>query len=241
MTGPAPPRRSRERPRDPWRAAFFATAAAGLAAGAVWALLGPALLVVRQVQVTGTSAIVPRSSVLAAASVRQGSPLITVDTAAVAGRIRKITWVESARVSRKWPDSIVISVRQRTPVCVLAVSSGYLVLDSYGVVLSTARARPADLPLLRLPPGSPGGPRGDPAVLAAGEVVRALPASLRRQVLTVSVSRPARVTLGLRDGITVTWGDPRRSADKVRALLILLRTNARYYDVSDLAVAVTGG
>lgn len=229
------------RRRDPWRTAFFVTAAAGLIGGAAWALLGPALLVVRQVEVTGATRMVPKSSVLAAAAIRTGSPLITVDTAAAAGRIERITQVETAKVSRAWPDGIVIWIRQRTPVFAIATPSGYQVLDEHGVVLSISPERPRGLPLLLRQPSQAGRLRGDPAVLAAGEVMRALPASLRREVLTVRAADPATVMLGLRGGITVSWGGADRATEKVGELRLLRHTKATCYDVSDPVVAVAGG
>ncbi len=82
--------------------------------------------------------------------------------------------------------------------------------------------------------------RSDPAVLAAGAVVRALPAWLRALVISVRADGPADVVLVLRGGIDVLWGSPGHAAAKASETAILLRTKAAYYDVSDPAVAVTG-
>ena len=50
----------------------------------------------------------------------------------------------------------------------------------------------------------------------------------------------AGVTLQLRGRVTVRWGTARRSAAKATELQALLRTGARYVDVSSPQVAVTG-
>src|SRR6516165_8999863 len=50
------------------------------------------------------------------------APRARLDTAAVARRVEQITQVQSAQVSRDWPDSVTIAIRERTPV--LAVASG---------------------------------------------------------------------------------------------------------------------
>ena len=67
-----------------------------------------------RVSVTGTGAV-PRAEVLRAAGIKPGTPLARVDTAAVARRVERITQVLSAQVSRSWPDTVVITVRERTP------------------------------------------------------------------------------------------------------------------------------
>src|SRR6266700_2170368 len=134
---------------DPWKSAFFGLAAAALVAGVAWALLGSSFLVVRSVRTTGSA--VPRARVLGAAAVRLGTPLIRVDTEAVARRVERITQVQAARVTRSWPDAIVIWTKRRTAVFAVPANRGYRLVDSYGVVLgraSVAPAGPADVILI---------------------------------------------------------------------------------------------
>jgi cell division protein FtsQ len=231
-------RRADGRGRDPWKAAFFGLTAAALIAGVAWALLGSSLLVVRSVQVSG-SGQVPKATVLAAAAVRIGTPLVRVDVSAVARRVERITLVQSARVSRSWPDTIVISIRPRTAVLAVRAGGGYDLIDAYGVVLSRTAKRPDGMPVLLSPAGPATGLRGNPAVYAAGTVVRALPGRLRNLVSAVRAAGPGRVTLLLRGGMTVVWGGTGRAAAKASELAILLRTRAQYYDVSDPGTAVT--
>jgi len=233
-------RRGSGRGHDPWKSAFFGVAAAALVAGVAWALLGSSLLVVRSVQVSG-SRLVPRATVLAAAGIRIGTPLIRIDTGAVARRVEQITLVQSARVVRSWPDTVVIWIKQRTAVFAVPTHGGYDVVDGYGVALAWQNIRPAGLPVLLAPAGPVAELRGRPAVLAAGTVLRGLPERLRQLVTAVRAAGPAAVTLLLRGGLTVVWGGADREAAKASELVILLRTQARYYDVSDPGTAVTGG
>ncbi|HEX9527070.1 MAG TPA: FtsQ-type POTRA domain-containing protein [Streptosporangiaceae bacterium] len=227
----------RRRP-DPWKAAFFGVAAAGLIAGVAWALLGSSFLVVRSVRVTGSA--VPRATVLAAAGIRTGTPLIRIDTRAAARRVERITQVQSALVTLSWPDAVVIWTRQRTAVFAMPAHHGYDLVDSYGVVLRwSARPPPG---LVRLgQPGSTAWPlRRNRSVLAAGAVVRNLPPWLRGRVVSVRADGPADVILILRGGIQVRWGSPGHGAAKASEMAVLLRTRVAYYDVSDPATAVTG-
>jgi cell division protein FtsQ len=219
------------------KAAFLVVIAVVVIAGAAWALLGGGLLVVRSVQVTGVSAV-PRAEVLRAAGIRYGTPLIRVDTARVAQQVEQLTQVQSAQVSRDWPDTIVISVRARTAVLALASGGGFALVDRFGVVLRTATWRHG-LPLLQ---PVPAGRLRDSAVIAtAATVLRELPARLRRRVAEVHVPGADQVRLGLRGGITIVWGGPSRAAAKAAELRILMRQQARYYNVSDPDTAVTAG
>jgi cell division protein FtsQ len=230
--GAGPPRR-----RSRGRRAFAVALALTILVVAVWALLGSSLLVVRHVRVTGGGGLVPAAAVRRAARIPLGIPLARVDGAAAARRVERLAPVLSARVSRSFPDTVVIAVRQRTPVLAVAVASGYALVDSAGVTVTVAGRVPPGLPLLTTPPPVL---RGSPAVRAAAEVVEALPAQLRDLVRSVSASASS-VTLRLSGGATVRWGGPAQAAQKAAELELLLRTRARYYDVSDPATAVTHG
>ncbi len=110
---------------DRWKAAFFLLAAVALVGGVTWALLGSSLFVVRSVQVydPGNSRLglpgfaampMPRHQVRVATGIKNGTPLIRVDTAVVRHQVAAITAVQSVTVRRSWPDAVVISVVPRT-------------------------------------------------------------------------------------------------------------------------------
>jgi cell division protein FtsQ len=232
-------RRSRSaRQRRSWRIAFFALAMTGVVALGVWALYGSRLLVVRSVTVSGTQ-LVPRSAVLAAAGVDPGTPLIEVNAGQVASRIDAIRQVSSTRVSRSWPDRLVIVVRERIPaVAVTAPGGGFDLVDADGVIVRWAGRRPASLPLysLTVPVTSL---RGSPDLSSAAAVLAALPAHLGHSVQSVTAPTPDQVTLQLSGGITVVWGGADRMAAKAQELTALMRTHSSYYDVSAQGVLVT--
>ena len=231
-------RKTRTRPRpkrhDPWRTAFFTVLALAIAGGAAWALLGSSLLVVRHEQVTGNK-LVPAGKVAAAAGIRPGTPLASVNTTAAARRVEHIAQVLTARVTRSFPDTVVITIRERTPALAVQSGTGYALIDGAGVTVRWSARKPG-LPLLTLPPAQL---RGDPGVRAAVTVLARLPHGLRKQVKSVSAPGAAAVTLTLRDGVTVLWGSPDSAARKAAEVTILLRTQARHIDVSDPATAVT--
>jgi len=228
---------SRRGRRDLWKAAFFGLAAVALVAGVAWALLGSSFFVVRSVRTIGSA--LPRARILQAAGIKLGTPLIRVDTGAVARRVEQITRVQAARVTRSWPDTVVIWTQQRTATFAVPAPGGYRVMDSYGVVLGRATVAPARLVVLKSPSLPAGSARHNPAVLAAGSVIRNLPRWLRGQVSAVRAAGPADVILILRDRASVVWGGTGHAAAKAAEVAVLLRTGARYYDVSDPRTAVT--
>jgi cell division septal protein FtsQ len=233
---PAPPPQAARGGRSRYKAAFFALAAAALIAAGVWVLYGSQLLVVRSIQVTGTH-LVPKSEVLAAAGIPQGLPLIRLNTGAAAGRVDRITQVQSAEVRRSWPDGVVITVRERTPaLAVPLVGGGFALVDHSGVMVQQVTKQPR-----RLPRFVPVGPLlGNPGVRAAASVLRELPHAIAGRVRSVTAPTSDAVTLHLSGGVTVDWGDPGLAAQKARVLTILMRTHAHSYDVSAPGSATSG-
>jgi cell division protein FtsQ len=237
--GTAPGSRAAGQAR-PWKAVFFTVTAVAILAAAVWAMLGSSLLVARSVRVTGAPQA-QRAEVLSAAGIAPGTPLIRIDPAAVARRVERITQVQSAQVSRDWPDTVVILVQERTPALAVPSGAGFALIDRFGVVTSHVAGRPPGMPLLASAPDDLASLRGSPAIGAAVTVLRQLPPSIRRLVRAVAAPSANAVTLDLRNGATVLWGGTDRSAAKAAELAILMRTKASRYDLSDPGTAVTGG
>jgi cell division protein FtsQ len=240
----SPPDGAADRRRRPWKAALFALAAVAIAAAAAWGLLGSSLLVVRHVVVNAGavpgSHAVPRAEVVRAANVVPGTPLARVNTATVARRVEGITQVLSAKVSRDWPDTLVITITARTPALAVASGGRFALVDRFGVTIGQVASRPPGMVLLvSAPPAA--SLRGSPAVYAAVTVLRQLPPRIGRLVLSVAAPSANAVTLHLRGGVTVLWGGTGRPSEKAAELEILMRTKARSYDLSDPATAVTGG
>lgn len=226
------------RPRARWVVVLLLLAAMGAAGGVTWALFDWSLFAVRSVAVTGTR-LVPESEVLAVADVRPGTPLIRVNIARVAARVLTITQVQGVRVTKDWPDRVVIAVRERTSALAVALpGGGFDLIDANGVIVQSAATRPARLPVYTTTAAA-SSLRGDPDVAAAAAVLGALPASLRSSVTSVIVPSPDQVTLSLRNGVTILWGDAGDAAAKAKELVILMQTHARSYDVSSPATAVT--
>jgi cell division protein FtsQ len=233
--GGASPAGHQARHRDPWRTAFFGVLVLAILGFAGWAVLGSSLLVVRQIEVRGEH-LTTSARVKAAAGIRLGEPLATLDASQAERRIERIAPVLTATVSRSWPDTVIITVQERTPALAVAAVGGYELVDEYGVTVRFSRAGPAGLAVLTQPPAVL---RGNAAVRAAALVMKGLPARLRRRISSVSAPTAVTVTLRLKGGVTVVWGGPGQTTRKEQELDLLLGTGAHYVDVSDPGTAVT--
>ena len=218
-----------------WRAAFFGLIALAVLAAGTWVLLGSSLLVVKHIQVQGNK-LVPAVQVRAQAAIALGTPLIKVNTGAVAHRVEQIAPVLSASVTRSWPNTIVIRVRERTPDLAIAGAGGFQLIDGSGVVVRAAATKPPGMPLLT---DAPAVLRGSPAVRAAVAVLAQVPARIRTRILSVSAPAATEITLHLTARVTVLWGNSASGAQKAAELITLMATHAKYYDVSDPRSVVT--
>ncbi len=191
--------------------ALLALLAAGL--GAFWSPWAR----VERITVTGTSRV-PRAEVFAAAGSQLGEPLLVADTAAVARRVRALRLVAAVQVSRRWPSTLVVTVTERQPVAAVPSAAGVDLVDSDGVVVTTARTAPAQLPLVQVDLAG----RGPQALRAALQVRAQLPADLQGRLRGLGAGTVDSVWFTLADGSRVLWGsadDPQTKVAALRALL----------------------
>jgi cell division protein FtsQ len=102
------------------------------------------------------------ADVLKAAALSKGEPILHLDLNAVRGRVEAVGWVESAKVVRLLPDTIVIAITQRPTLAVWQHAGRTLVIDSTGRAIPEADpAQFAELPLVV----GEGADKGAPAIL----------------------------------------------------------------------------
>jgi hypothetical protein len=184
---------------------------------AVGALYTP-LVRVRHLRIAVAGPI-PVSQVKAIAGLHSYNLMVDVNGAAITRRLDSDPLLGGARVERRWPSTVTVSVTVRTPVAVVRRGSRWATVDPTGRVLAEVTPLPPGLPQLigtgpAPPPGgwlagslgpgvapglSPGveapmdaasDDRGVPkAMVAALVALQALPPASRAQV--VSVSAPA--------------------------------------------------
>ncbi|MGV0791020.1 cell division protein FtsQ/DivIB [Mycolicibacterium sp. XJ1819] len=181
---------------------------------------------VRSIAVTGLDAIA-QDEVVTAAAVVPGTPLLQIDTDAVAERVAEIRRVATVRVQRNYPSTLRVTVVERVPVVVKDYPDGPHLFDRDGVDFAIAPPPPG-VPYLDVDnPGPDDGP-----TKAALEVMTSLRPEVAAQVARVAAPTVAAISLQLVDGRQVVWGTTDRTEEKALKLGALLTQPGHTYDVS---------
>jgi cell division protein FtsQ len=222
---------ARMRARERWRrlAVTITVTVVVLALVAYFVVWHTSVFAMTTLRVAGEK-LVSAQRVTAAADLRTGTPLASVDTAGATARIEKLPQVASARVSLDWPHTVVITVTERVAAALIPDGPRYDVVDVSGVVFGSAAAPTAGLPVIQVQGGAAVKAAVVPGALAA---LGALPAAIEHRVTGISASSAYSITLQLSGGATVNWGGGADAAAKAADLAALLRLHqAARYDVS---------
>ncbi|HEV7525349.1 MAG TPA: FtsQ-type POTRA domain-containing protein [Acidimicrobiia bacterium] len=174
------------------------------------------------------------ADVRAAAGVHGHDHLLFVDTGAVARRIERLPWVESASVQRDLPGTLKISIREYTPTAYVRVAGGVVLVASNGHVIARAKAPTPSAVEVR-------GVRQAPAigaVLAPAEaagVASRLPAALGLRISAVDVSGSG-IALILAAGGQIRLGDASNlDAKAASALAVLAQLGSQHFSYIDVS------
>lgn len=213
--------------RRRWRIAAVVLALVLVLAG-VWAVWFSSLLDIRSVEVRGTEHV-PVERVVRAAQVPVGTPLLRLDTEAVAERVLELAPVESVRIEHDLPHAVRILVTERTAVAWIDRSGTPWAVDASGVVYRPLNREPSHLPELDVDDE-------DKRVLSAVARVAADiadgDAELLRLTDVIRAETRDSIELDLSKDRTVVWGSAEESDAKLSVLGPLLQIEASSYDVS---------
>ena len=217
-----------------------------LASGSVWALYGSSWLRAEQVTTTGVDVLTP-AEVEAAAAVPIGAPMVSVDTDAIADRLRqKLPRIDSVDVVRSWPHGIGLKVTERKPVLLMKKDTKFIEVDVKGVRFATVDRAPKRVPLLELTPDQSASLRRFGSGRLVREAVRVageLPGAVAKDTRVVRVTSYDSISLELTGDRTVFWGSGEEGRVKARVLTALMKAapKAGHFDVSaPTAPAVSG-
>ncbi|MFC8046918.1 cell division protein FtsQ/DivIB [Nocardia sp. NPDC057353] len=202
-----------------------------------WGVLGVAVLVtavavayltpafaVRTVRVEGAAAV-PEDAVRAELGVPDGLSMLRIDTTAMAARVASIPKISTARVQRVFPGTVLVTVRERTPVLWFTGPGGAHLVDAEAVEYAVEPAPPG-VPELAAAGATPATRQ------AAVTVLTALPPALAAEVAKVEARSASDIVLTLRDGRTVLWGGAEDAARKAAVVGPLLTRDGTIFDVS---------
>jgi cell division protein FtsQ len=236
----------------------------GWDAGLAWVRDHTRLLEIRAVNVASTR-WTPSWEVADASGLAAGDDLLSLDLEAARERVVALPRVAAAELDRRWNREIVIRVREREPLAVVA-GDGFLEIGFGGIVLGGAPGgigptfpgeeteRGVELPLLTgfptrdLEPGSVVDHRGVRRALAFLDLMEAYGFPPREWISEIRVDHPdSLVVYLLQDGTPVRVGTGRMSRTRVEALLVTLDQLAKegskpeYIDLRFVDQVVVGG
>ena len=207
-------------------------------AGAVVGAVRSPLLDVDHVVLTG-GAHTTEQDAARAAGLDRSPQLIDVDSHAVARKVARLPWVNTATARREWPATVRIDVTERTVVASLPAADGaWATADATGRVLELHPARPDAMPSVAgaAPAGKPGstlGPRGR----AAMRVAAALPLAVRSITVEVAIADTGELELRVLDNAVVRLGDTSALEAKMAAVVtVLADLQPRSWRVLDVRV-----
>lgn len=231
---PPPPARARARKASARRRRVLAVVVlvAVLAAIAYGVSRSP-LLAVNTLKVTGTSHVTTEQ-VLDAAGVHDGDPMVWMDPGAAVRGIEALPYVRVATVQRQWPDTVRITVRERTPSAWIDGPGGKALVDGTGRVLDVVDTPPPAVPQLLGAKVVPT-PGGTIDAVGAARVAGGLGGLAGAGTASVELTDHG-VVLHLVSGPEVRMGDADRIAVKLRAAWAVLDATRdappAYVDVS---------
>jgi cell division protein FtsQ len=166
--------------------------------------VGDAGFRVRSVDVQGLQRMNPRP-VYAIALSSKSTALPLVDVAAIRARLLGFGWVKDARVSRRYPDTLVVDIVERTPAALWQDKDRLNLIDSEGIVLDRVPvSRMPDLPLLV-------GPGANAHASALDRLLAPLPA-LKAQLVSASWIGQRRWDLTFQGGETIALPEGEKAA-----------------------------
>lgn len=208
----------RRRRRGRWWLAAAIVAALGVGA---WFLTRTPLLDVDRIEVRGAVVTTPED-IEAAAGVRTGEPLLEVDPEAAAARVRRLSRIETASVSRGWDGLVAITVTERVPIALAIDGDGvWMLVDRSGHVIAPHVTGDGVEVVLD---GVRAGAAGSVIDGASGalEVASLLGPGMRARVASITTEPDGSLRLALRPQGTVVLGPPTEIPAKVDALRVVM-------------------
>ncbi|MDR6572594.1 cell division septal protein FtsQ [Curtobacterium sp. 320] len=210
-------RRSRHR-----RAAWITAASIVLVFGIsiLVAVFSP-LMALQTIEVKGTNRV-DETQLRQALSDQIGTPLARLDFDAIKKDIAGFPLIESYVTEEAPPHTLVVTVTERTPVVAVRSGKSFDLVDPAGIVVQSSPKQPANMPVADIGNAK----LGSSEFRTMTEVVLALPSTVRQQVTSVKGSTADDVTLTLKDGSSVVWGNPEQSDAKAALLAALVKDHA---------------
>lgn len=206
--------------------------AAATLAGMVWLVWFSTVLVAKDVEVEGLTTLRP-DTIREQAAVPLGVQLARLDTVAIETRIARMERIDVVDVHRRWPSTVLLTVKERVPVGWVVSNGNIRYVDRDGIDFRTVTREPENLTEIRIDTVDPlTRQQALEAVTRVITYLRAQAHDLYLQIRYVSASTQDSIELRLTEERTVMWGSAEHNEDKAVVLRPLLKVDADRFDVS---------
>ena len=218
------------------------------------ALLRTSLFSIQKFDIVGGSHYT-YSALISQSGIETGFPLTEVNPKVVAHRLEQLPWDGAVTVRKKWPNTLQVSIKDRTALAVVPQSSkSQLLVDSTGRVLASqasSKGRWLQVCMMASIPSSKAlaqvngcesqnlavGSFLPPSFLPLLEVAAALHADPVARFSKVAISSSGEIDGLLSSGVAVRFGSVSQLNAKLRALQLLLsQASTTGYSTIDLRV-----
>lgn len=206
--------------------------AVGVIGASVWLIWFSTVLVATDVEVEGMTTL-RADAIQDQADVPLGVQLARLDTVTIETRVARMERIDKVDVRRRWPNTVLISVKERVPVGWVESNLAIRYVDRHGIDFRTVTREPENLLEIRIDTVDP--LTRQQALEAVARVithVRSEAPDLYAQISYVEAETQDSVHLRLSGRRTVVWGSAEHNEEKVVVLRPLLKIDAERYDVS---------
>ena len=200
---------------------------AGVLVGAIvvlMAILASPLFAIRSVTLEGNV----YTSTEVADQVRdllKGASVFTVDTGKARTLLLDDPWVSDVRITTHFPSKALVEIAERVPVVwYVGTDQKVRVVDARGRVIVVLDGWPTKyLQVEGVGPSLDAGAVADDAYRAAAQLVLALPDEIRPKVASLALSPGGELSMTLKSGTVVRFGQPADLQNKLVLVVVLLR------------------
>ena len=200
---------------------------AGVVVGAivvVMAILASPLFAIRSVTLEG-NVYTSKEVVEQVRDLLKGASVFTVDTGKARTILLDDPWVSDVRITTHFPSKALVEIAERVPVVwYVGTDQKVRVVDARGRVIVVLDGWPTKyLQVEGTGPSLDAGAVADDAYRAAAQLVLALPDEIRPKVASLALSPGGELSMTLKGGTVVRFGQPADLQNKLVLVVVLLR------------------
>ena len=200
---------------------------AGVVVGAivvVMAILASPLFAIRSVTLEG-NVYTSKEVVEQVRDLLKGASVFTVDTGKARTILLDDPWVSDVRITTPFPSKALVEIAERVPVVwYVGTDQKVRVVDARGRVIVVLDGWPTKyLQVEGTGPSLDAGAVADDAYRAAAQLVLALPDEIRPKVASLALSPGGELSMTLKSGTVVRFGQPADLQNKLVLVVVLLR------------------